>query len=209
MRTLIEDHPENEAYQAWAAACGARTGKMWIARAAGGRCCGCRLRYIQFGSWNRWFTVTQGDTGFAAAPAAMASHGTLKELRVNQGLPDDFDLPGVNLEAVRRAIGNGAPLPMGSLLAAAVAETSRIAARSVTDSVVDASRTPPAGRALHRDSNLGRSVNALCRVAGSPRRPRWRRGSRWGTSGCVVSRAANPGWPPRVREVHVCPSQTC
>lgn len=33
LRTLIDDHPENAAYQAWAVAYGARSGKMRIARA--------------------------------------------------------------------------------------------------------------------------------------------------------------------------------
>ena len=81
LRTLMADHPENAAYRAWIKTNGASTGKMRIARAPGGRCCGCRLRHIQFASWCRWIMAARGDTGFAAAPAAMASHGTLEEWR--------------------------------------------------------------------------------------------------------------------------------
>lgn len=104
-----------------------------------------RLRHIQFGSWTgRRITVARGVTDYAAAPAALVSQGTLEEVRAKQGLPADFDLPGFTREAARRAIGNGVPLPMGRVLAAAVAEAYGVAARSVTDLVVDASRTRPA-----------------------------------------------------------------
>lgn len=37
-----------------------------------------------------------------------------------QGLPPDFDLPGMTIEGKIRAVGNGVPLPLGRAIAAAV-----------------------------------------------------------------------------------------
>ena len=96
-----------------------------------------RLRHIQFGSWSgKSITVDRGVTDYAASPAALASQGTLEEVREKQGLPVDFDLPGFTREEARRAIGNGVPIPMGRVIASAIAsayEHRSNAGSSVTD----------------------------------------------------------------------------
>jgi hypothetical protein len=49
----------------------------------------------------------------------MATYGW-SEMCELQGLPADFELPGLTREAKRKAVGNGVPLPMGRAVARAV-----------------------------------------------------------------------------------------
>ena len=107
-----------------------------------------RLRHIQFGSWSgKSITIPRGVTDYAADHAALASQGTLEEVKQKQGLPDEFDLPGFTREEARRAIGNGVPLPMGRVIAEAVASASEVG--PVRDSSMESGlsvTTPGAGR---------------------------------------------------------------
>lgn len=48
---------------------------------------------------------------------------SLAEMVRLQGLPEDFDLPGMTVEAKRRAVANGVPLPMGRAIANAVSRS--------------------------------------------------------------------------------------
>jgi DNA (cytosine-5)-methyltransferase 1 len=65
-------------------------------------------------------------------PAVMATYGkdhrTFADVCELQGLPRNFDLPGLSRSAKFRAVGNGVPVPM----AAAVAQAIRERARAVT-----------------------------------------------------------------------------
>lgn len=64
-------------------------------------------------------TVTTYEFGGKRNP----HHGrTVAEMARLQGLPEGFDLPGLTVEAKRRAIANGVPLPMGRAIAKAVVE---------------------------------------------------------------------------------------
>lgn len=85
--------------------------------------CGVRrLRHIQFGALGLPpLQVPAGRVVDGAEPAALACDGrSVDELRRLQGLPEDFTLPGLTVEAQKRAIGNGVPLVMGRVLARAV-----------------------------------------------------------------------------------------
>lgn len=83
-----------------------------------------RLRHIQFGSQSgRLLNVTRRrvTNGHACDHAALASDSRpFPDLCRLQGLHDDFDLPPFLMEAKKRAVGNGVPLPMGRALAQAV-----------------------------------------------------------------------------------------
>ena len=48
------------------------------------------------------------------------SNASLKEIIRKQGLPEDFDLPGLTVDAKCQAVGNGVPIPMGRAIAKAV-----------------------------------------------------------------------------------------
>ena len=64
-----------------------------------------------------------GEPGRVLSGAALASdRRTFAELCRLQGLPEGFDLPGFTMEAKKRAVGNGVPLPMGLALARAVTD---------------------------------------------------------------------------------------
>lgn len=92
--------------------------------------CGCRqrrLRRFQFGSRDgSRLTITRRDTSGPLEPAALATEGTKLQRRgwsdfcALQGLPRAFDLPGLSTAAKYRAVGNGVPIPMARVLAAAV-----------------------------------------------------------------------------------------
>ncbi|MEM8865619.1 MAG: DNA cytosine methyltransferase, partial [Planctomycetota bacterium] len=83
-----------------------------------------RLRHIQFGSRSGvLLNIPRGRCDAAAEGAALASDNrSLADLKRLQGLPDDYELPGMKMPAKKRAIGNGVPLPMGRALAAAVVD---------------------------------------------------------------------------------------
>lgn len=59
-------------------------------------------------------------------PCCLASEGTQTDRRTwadfceLQGLPRDFDLPGMTLSAKYRAVGNGVPVQMATVMAQAV-----------------------------------------------------------------------------------------
>jgi len=80
--------------------------------------CG-RLRHFQFGSkhgvlLNPPLSIRAGDV----LPAALASDDrSFAQLLYLQGLPADFDLPSFTVEGKKRAVGNGVPLALGSILA--------------------------------------------------------------------------------------------
>lgn len=83
-----------------------------------------RLRHFQYGAddLGRPISVPRFRRNYDADPAVVASSGSLDEARLRQGLPDNFRLPGFTRSAARRAIGNGVPLPMGRLIAGAIAD---------------------------------------------------------------------------------------
>lgn len=87
-----------------------------------------RLRCIQFGYriGNPLVIRRQPVEPGRSQPAALASEGNRKHRRAwpdfceLQGLPRDFDLPGLTLSAKYRAVGNGVDLRMARVLAQAV-----------------------------------------------------------------------------------------
>lgn len=89
-----------------------------------------RLRHIQFGSRRGELLHVdkspdrrRGRDDVAVDGAATASDARpLDELIRLQGLPPDFTLPGFTVEAAKRAVGNGVPLALGRVLAAAVVD---------------------------------------------------------------------------------------
>jgi DNA (cytosine-5)-methyltransferase 1 len=92
--------------------------------------CGCRqrrLRRFQFGFRDGpGLCITRAATPPGIQPAAMATEGLRKQRRTFadfcelQGLPRDFDLPGLSIAAKYRAVGNGVPVPMARVVAAAI-----------------------------------------------------------------------------------------
>jgi DNA (cytosine-5)-methyltransferase 1 len=60
--------------------------------------------------------------GTAVLGTATRSEPVFRELCRKQGLPDDFDLPGMTVKAKCQAVGNGVPMQMGRKLAEAVLE---------------------------------------------------------------------------------------
>lgn len=116
-----------------------------------------RLRCFQFGyvtgGRKRPLVIARGPVTAGVSPAAVASEGRRKgrrswaEFCALQGLPEDFDLPGMSKSARYQAVGNGVPLCMGRVVAAA------IRAWSVSDGwhrvcVCDCGRPVPPGRTL-------------------------------------------------------------
>lgn len=96
-----------------------------------------RNRCFQFGCRDRASLVIRRQTAARgeSRPCCLASEGTRTARRgwsdfcIDQGLPADFDLPSFTLSAKYRAVGNGVPIPMARVVAAA------IAARTVTPGV--------------------------------------------------------------------------
>ncbi|CAI3799112.1 DNA cytosine methyltransferase [Rheinheimera sp. MM224] len=79
-----------------------------------------RLRHFQFGHadgitlLNPPYQVGRSaETGCATA----SDDRSFDQLKYCQGLPADFDLPSFNVDGKKRAVGNGVPLVLGSVLA--------------------------------------------------------------------------------------------
>ncbi len=96
-----------------------------------------RNRCFQFGSRDGGVLVCdRGVTAAAVEPAALATEAGRKRRRAFadfcalQGLPRNFDLPGLSISAKYRAVGNGVPVYMARVTARAV--KNRIASRGVT-----------------------------------------------------------------------------
>ena len=117
---------------------------------------GCRqnrLRCFQFG-WRDGkgpLVIHRGASAPGASPCAMASEGKRQHRRgwadfcQLQGLPRDFALPGLTLQARYRAVGNGVPVPLARAVASAVA---RRTGEIVRLCVCQCGRPVAAGRTL-------------------------------------------------------------
>lgn len=89
-----------------------------------------RLRHFQFGS-REGLVIQPRRQKFAGKiePACMAIEGKKQQRRTFadfcelQGLPRDFDLPGYSREAKYKAVGNGVPVMMAQVIAAAIRES--------------------------------------------------------------------------------------
>lgn len=81
-----------------------------------------RLRHIQFGSRDgRTLQIPRGTRHPDCEPCALASdHRPWEVVRRLQGLSDDYELPGFTRAAAAAAVGNGVPIVLGRVLAAAV-----------------------------------------------------------------------------------------
>lgn len=86
-----------------------------------------RLRHFQFGHRAELVPVIRRSAKLAlVSPCCIASEAGRKGRRSwadfceLQGLPRDFELPGMTLAARYRAVGNGVPVPMARQLAAAI-----------------------------------------------------------------------------------------
>lgn len=86
-----------------------------------------RLRHFQFGSRDQArIIVGRCVTNEATEPCCLASEGEKSDRRAwpdfcqLQGLPPDFDLPGMTRAGKYRAVGNGVPIPMAYALAMAI-----------------------------------------------------------------------------------------
>lgn len=84
-----------------------------------------RLRTFQFGSRDgTCLVVDRTDTPGSIEPCCLASKSgrrTFADFCELQGLPRDFDLPGLSIAAKYRAVGNGVPVYMARVIAQAVA----------------------------------------------------------------------------------------
>lgn len=101
-----------------------------------------RLRCFQFGSRatndcpaGRAIVIARSLPSLdESQPACLATEGrrsgvsrrTFADFCVLQGLPADFDLPGMSRGAKYRAVGNGVPIPMGRVIARAIRERGRV-----------------------------------------------------------------------------------
>lgn len=86
-----------------------------------------RLRAFQFGSRSgRALVIQRGEWPGKLAPCCLAVEGKSTQRRgwadfcELQGLPRDFDLPGLSVSAKYRAVGNGVPVPMACVVATAI-----------------------------------------------------------------------------------------
>lgn len=86
-----------------------------------------RLRCYQFGNLTgRPIVIHRSLASRGLSRCALATEGKKKHRRTFadfcelQGLPRDFDLPGLSIAAKYRAVGNGVPLQMGRVIARAV-----------------------------------------------------------------------------------------
>lgn len=101
-----------------------------------------RLRHFQFGS--RRGLIIQPERRKRpnkSEPACLATEGAKQSRRTwadfceLQGLPRDFDLPGLSIAAKYRAVGNGVPVFMAATIARAIREVATADnARTFTDS---------------------------------------------------------------------------
>lgn len=124
-----------------------------------------RLRHFQFGSRRGCVLVLDRDErGPVTARAAVAVEGSQLNRRgwgdfcEAQGLPRDFELPGMTLTGRYQAVGNGVPVPMASFVA-----------RAIRDSMV------PAGAVRLCACGCGRRVEGKAVSAGPACRKRLQR----------------------------------
>jgi len=88
-----------------------------------------RPRHFQYGDQRGWIIiVARGRRVTDVEPCATATEGRRPDRRTwadfceLQGLPRDFDLPGMTREAKYRAVGNGVPIPMAQAVAQSVTQ---------------------------------------------------------------------------------------
>ena len=67
-------------------------------------------------------TVRQYRRGTSCLGQNLKNNWAFAELKRKQGLPEDFDLPGMTVAAKCTAVGNGVPMAMGRALAKAIRE---------------------------------------------------------------------------------------
>lgn len=86
-----------------------------------------RLRTFLFGYRTGFpLVIRRAEPEPGASPCCMASEGkrlfrrSFADFCELQGLPRDFDLPGLSLAAKYRAVGNGVPVPMARVVATAI-----------------------------------------------------------------------------------------
>lgn len=119
--------------------------------------CGCnqnRLRAFQFGSRDGApLVIHRAVTLPGASPCALATEGRRTARRgwpefcELQGLPRDFDLPGLSRAAKYRSVGNGVPIPMGRVVAVAV-QRRPVTGKFVRVCLCNCGRSVPSGRTL-------------------------------------------------------------
>lgn len=87
-----------------------------------------RLRCFQFGSLDgKPLVIRRQPAAVGVSRCALASEGRSKDRRswidfcALQGLPADFDMPGLSRGAKYKAVGNGVPVPMARVVARAIA----------------------------------------------------------------------------------------
>jgi DNA (cytosine-5)-methyltransferase 1 len=97
------------------------------AKECGGGCRQNRLRTFVFGfKLGYELVIERAEPEAAASPCCMASEGKrlfrrkFEDFCALQGLPRDFDLPGLSLSAKYRAVGNGVPVQMARVVARAI-----------------------------------------------------------------------------------------
>jgi DNA (cytosine-5)-methyltransferase 1 len=93
-----------------------------------------RLRHFQFGNNRGYALVLDREQAAAVASSCVtASEGTRANRRGwsefcrEQGLPSDFDLPGMTLAAKYAAVGNGVPVNMARFVARAIRDNLHVA----------------------------------------------------------------------------------
>lgn len=82
-----------------------------------------RLRHFQFGHRDGLVLSLPRPRRRAAGDRCVVATGdrrSWRDLCRLQGLPDDFDLPGMTKAGKYRAVGNGVPVPMARFVAAAI-----------------------------------------------------------------------------------------
>lgn len=123
-----------------------------------------RLRHFQFGSRRGWILQIERRRRPASQTACLATEGSKQNRRKwadfceLQGLPRDYDLPGMSVAAKYRAVGNGVPIFMAAAIARAIRESATAAnVRTLTDSRLCACNC---GRIL---TGRQKSATAACR----------------------------------------------
>jgi DNA (cytosine-5)-methyltransferase 1 len=111
-----------------------------------------RLRHFQFGSnAGEVLLLNRDERQSVTRPAALAVEGTRQKRRgwaefcESQGLPADFDLPGMTLAAKYRAVGNGVAIPVARFVARAIRDA-RYPADLITLCVCGCGRSVSGGR---------------------------------------------------------------
>lgn len=120
-----------------------------------------RLRKMQFGfqTGNPLVIHRAPPSLNASQPACLATEGNRGQSRRSwadfcelQGLPRDFDLPGMSRAAKYRAVGNGVPVPLAAAIARAIQNRQRVTAFRMC--------ACDCGRAVHGKQEL---ATAACR----------------------------------------------